>query len=203
MTRKSKMDGDYLRPAALRFGAAAALAVAAVAAAAYVGDRAEAGRHEQETALAAMRERYFQARESRRTLAIYEGRFDAYRKEGLIGPERRLAWLEQLRQAVRELNLPRFNFTLASRAPYAPDGADEPPAGAVMASEMTLKLALWHEGDLLRLFDRLRTHAHGLIRVRSCDIRRLGGTAEGEAQLEADCILEWLTAAADNGEAQP
>ena len=66
----------------------------------------------------------------------------------------------------------------------------------LMASQMKLQMQLLHEGELLAFLAELRRSVEALIQVRSCAVERIpaNNTERGRnAQLKADCTLEWIT----------
>jgi hypothetical protein len=62
---------------------------------------------------------------------------------------------------------------------------------------MRLQLQLLHEGELLTFLAELRDAVQAMVQVRSCAIERIapGNTGQGNnnAQLKAECTLEWIT----------
>lgn len=112
---------------------------------------------------------------------------------GILGEERRLDWMEQLRNTQRDLRLPGLNYEFAVQAPLNRAAAS---GYTWFNSPLRLQLRLLHEGDLLNALDHLQRQAHAMVIVRSCrlapppvkDERR-----ESVAALQADCTLDWLT----------
>lgn len=54
-------------------------------------------------------------------------------------------------------------------------------------------MPLLHEGQLVALLDDLVRHASALVRVRECTLSRAATAAPGGEQLNADCLLDWIT----------
>ncbi len=120
--------------------------------------------------------------------------FNQLQARGVIGEERRLDWIELLKNIHRQRRLIDLNYEFA--APHALDPL--PGKGlAFYASTMKLHLKLLHEEDLTRLLADLRSQAKALIQVRSCKVSRLvNGAAEhsdSPAKLLADCEIDWIT----------
>lgn len=148
----------------------------------------------------AERARYLALGEQAALLTAHYPAFAALSRQGVVGPEQRLNWIETLGQAGPELGLPRLEYEIGARQALEADyGLDHGPgrdAYRPYKSELRLSLGLLHEADLLRLFDYLDRHARGHYTVRACRLQRPEGAtriAPGGANLTADCRLAWLT----------
>lgn len=112
---------------------------------------------------------------------------------GVLGEERRLDWMEQLRNTQRELHLPGLKYEFAAQSPLN----TAPQTGPNWyTSPLRLQLHLLHEGDLLNLLNRIEQEARALVILRSCKLAP--PTAQGEnrnapATLPAECEMDWLT----------
>ena len=123
--------------------------------------------------------------------------FAELQKRGVVGDEQRLEWVELLkdiRDKRRLIDL-QYEFAPQRALDAAPAGA---PAGAYAfyASGMKMQLKLLHEEDLTRLLGDLRQQAAALIQVKSCNVSRIPhGAGDGSitAQLQADCLIDWIT----------
>ncbi|MDP2134507.1 MAG: hypothetical protein Q8J99_12935 [Sulfuritalea sp.] len=143
--------------------------------------------------------RLARARDEQAELRDKIGRFETLKARGYIGPEHRLDWIE----AIARIKAARRVFKLDyDFAPQRPVEAAILPGGAaaggfqLMASRMQLQIHLLHEGELLVLLEDMRNAVQALIQVRSCNIDRIvpGTVSRGSnAQLKADCTLEWIT----------
>jgi hypothetical protein len=139
------------------------------------------------------------AREEEQELREKINRFQALKAQGFIGPERRLDWIENIARIKTARRISKLDYELA---PQRPVDASMLPGGAsaggfeLMASQMKLQMQLLHEGELLAFLAELRESVQALIQVRSCVIERIpASTADRgrNAQLKADCTLEWIT----------
>jgi hypothetical protein len=111
-------------------------------------------------------------------------------KSGITGEEKRLDWMEMLRDTQRELRLPGMNYEFGAQASL--DSGND----AWFSSPMRLQLRLLHEEDLLNFLTRVRTNAKALVIVRSCKLAPLPRQVDGRealAQLGAECEMQWLT----------
>ena len=139
------------------------------------------------------------AREEEQELREKINRFQALKAQGFIGPEKRLDWIETIARIKTARRIFKLDYELA---PQRPVDASMLPGGAsaggfeLMASQMKLQMQLLHEGELLAFLAELRESVQALIQVRSCTIERVpaSNTERGRnAQLKADCTLEWIT----------
>ncbi len=115
---------------------------------------------------------------------------------GLLGQERRLSWLETLREAGGAIRVPELNYKLEAQRVSEPGFELDLGRYDLYASPMRLSLGLLHEGDLLRLFQHLDRDALGQYTVRSCAFSRVEGAPEPDpehANVRAECALDWLT----------
>ena len=190
--------GDWrkLRGALLGLGLALLAAALASAASYYFYREARAEFSQNKAQFEAERARYLALGEQAALLTAHYPAFAALSRQGLVGPEQRLNWIETLGQAGPELGLPRLEYELGARQAYGPNHGPGRAAYRLYKSELRLSLGLLHEADLLRLFDYLDRHARGHYTVRACRLQRPAGAiriAPGAANLTADCRLEWLT----------
>ena len=193
-------DWHKLRGALVGLGLALLAAALASAASYYFYREARAEFSHNKAQFEAARARYLRLGEQAALLTAHYPAFAALSRQGLVGPEQRLNWIETLGQAGPELGLPRLEYEIGARQALEADyGLDHGPgrsAYRLYKSELRLSLGLLHEADLLRLFDYLDRHARGHYTVRACRLQQPAGAiriAPGAANLAADCRLEWLT----------
>lgn len=139
------------------------------------------------------------ARDEQQELRDKIDRFQALKARGYIGAEQRLDWIETIARIRAARRIFKLDYEFA---PQRPVDAGILPGGAsaggfeIMASQMQLQLQLLHEGELLTFLAELRDTVEALVQVRSCAIERIppSNTDRGNnAQLKADCTLEWIT----------
>lgn len=100
----------------------------------------------------------------------------------------RPVWLDTLHRARRAQHLAPLSAELGPHRPL--EGA-----AGFDASALTLKGTLVHEGQLLRLLDALDALPGTLRLPRRCRLERLDAppTADPDARLQADCLVELVT----------
>ena len=204
--------GDWRNLCGALAGLGLALLAAALASAAsyYFYREARAEFSHNQAQFEAERARYLALGEQAALLTAHYPAFAALGRQGVVGPEQRLNWIETLGQAGPELGLPRLEYEIgrrqALRADYGLDYELDHGSGRaayrLYKSELRLSLGLLHEADLLRLFDYLDRHAKGHYTARACRLQRPAGAipiAPEAANLAVDCRLEWLTLNLPNG----
>lgn len=153
----------------------------------------------QQRALDEARARQQQGQHEARLIAQH---FDTYRAlvaRGFVGDENRLAWIEAVQMANRDLRLYGLTYILAPRAaaPAALSGGLP-----LQQTRMTLKMPILIETDLPRFLDRVHATAPGVFRVDRCTLDRVvdaPSQLSADPTLEATCELIWYTLASPGG----
>ncbi|MDR1996298.1 hypothetical protein [Azonexus sp.] len=132
-----------------------------------------------------------QARAEEQELKERARLFQRLQQSGIAGPERRLEWIELLRDLQYRLRIPGLNYEFGTRQPLYQNGSDY----VYFASPMRMQLRLVHEEDLLRILASLQNEAKALVLIRQCTLVPLNDrNANGDlAQLSAECDLRWVT----------
>jgi len=128
----------------------------------------------------------------------YTKAYKADKSSGLIGPERRLSWIETLEAVNDELRLPKLSYNLDPQQQFARPGLKKEPHILLGSTPMTLNIELLHEEDLLDVFDGIRKNIDDLFTVESCAIKTKGGAqaktlSTQKANLTANCLIRWIT----------
>lgn len=113
---------------------------------------------------------------------------------GFTGDEKRLDWMELLRETQRELRIPGMSYEFGAQTSL--DKGDD-TTYAWFSSPLRLQLRLLHEEDLLSFLARIEKNAKALIIIRSCKLAplpRQTDSRDAMAQLGAECEMQWLTA---------
>jgi len=126
-------------------------------------------------------------------------RFNQLVSRGIIGEERRLDWVEQVRQIKAARKLYDIEYELAPRQLLEASAA-QGASGSFnfYASTMRLRMQLLHEEDLLHFLGDLRETEPAFLRPRSCAIERIQETSVRPSgslapQLKAECVIDWIT----------
>lgn len=161
--------------------------------------RAQAEYEDHRTRLDAVVHRYRAAEHDRAVYAKYADRYAELTRQGVIGEEPRLKWVEALERINQGLRLPMLRYEIQPRTLVSAT-ASRANEGVLrlFRSSMTLDMGLLHEGELLALLAQLRRSTGGRFEVRRCDMR-LASVARGIAfdvrqpNLLAVCVLDWYS----------
>ncbi|UMR29076.1 hypothetical protein MJ904_18505 [Massilia sp. MB5] len=182
-----------IRKAALTFTATAGVAVAAVALSYWykqdaleVEARAQRARNDAHSRLT-------YAETEKEEIRRFQPAFLELRRKGLAGKERRLDWVESIRQIQEQRRLLPLTYQIDPQQPYR---LEQPlPTGdyQLRGSRMKLHMDLLHEMDLFNFLADLRQR--GYFAVQDCSLRRTATATPGvqSPALSGDCTLNWLT----------
>lgn len=141
------------------------------------------------------RSRLAHAEAEKEEIRQYQPQFIELRRGGLVGDERRLDWVEAIRQIQERRRLLPLSYEIEVQQPYRLETALPTGDYSLLGSRMSLHMDLLHELDLLNFLSDLRQN--GTFAVQDCTIRRSAGAAPATGApapaLSADCNLNWLT----------
>jgi len=129
-------------------------------------------------------------------IATYLPRYVALENAGIVGREKRLDWIESLRQSAKQAQVVKLRYKIDTQKPFDTGIKLEVGNFRVFASTMNISVDLLHEGDLFVLLDNINRSAKGLYGLSDCDIRRRGETINVDPEavnLVAQCDLKFLT----------
>lgn len=129
----------------------------------------------------------------KRDIRNFQPRYVELLARGLIGDEKRLEWVDAIRQAQEQHKLPPLSYEIEPQQTVRVESALDLGDYELHGSRMRLHMDLLHEMDLFNFFDDLRQRS--FVAVQDCSIRRLGVAAGalGAPTLGADCTLNWIT----------
>lgn len=125
--------------------------------------------------------------------------YQALHARGIIGAERRMDWVELMRNIQRERKLLGLEYEIQPRQPW-PGNNTGGTGYRFMSSMVRVQIPLLHEGDLLHFLDDVQARAAAFVHLRSCKLQRNGaaGTQSSgglTASLGAECMMDWITLA--------
>jgi len=130
------------------------------------------------------------------TIIMYLPAYNDLLRIGFVGEERRIEWIERLRQIHRQYNLFSIDYNIGQQETYRPSFLSNMGNLVLNRSVMELTLEMLHEGDLINLLDDLHEKTPPFM-VRDCEITRPIGAEINvnnlKANLKAKCELDWLT----------
>lgn len=191
----SKQDWDKLRYPIIFLGIALIVATLVVG---YAENRRTVQQQaltQQESQLHQARQRYQASGQEKEVITQYLPLYQQLIKDGFIGEERRLEWVDGLRTIHQQNKLFGINYTIETQQEYKPTFALNVGPFSLQRSIMKLELAMLHEGDLLTLINALDAQQTTPFIVRNCEVTRTGATNTSTLgpNLRADCELDWLT----------
>lgn len=161
----------------------------------------------QENQLKEARSRFQRSGDERNLIERYSEPYRQLHAQGLIGPERRINWLDALRLANQQAQLFGAEYKISTQQAY-PHAQELGAAQLGLAqSLMTLSLRLAHEGELMRFFRLLSQQNAGMFDINECVLERLGTTGTEAVRLQpnlrAECELAWVTINPEPSERKP
>ncbi|MCZ6773047.1 MAG: hypothetical protein O7G83_13870 [Proteobacteria bacterium] len=141
-------------------------------------------------------QQYLAVDEEERIIEEFYPEFVRLYRAGLLGGERRLSWLETLREAGDAIKIPELTYKIEAQRPTKTDFDVRLGSYELYSSPMNLSIGLLHEGDLFQLLNALDRDALGQYSVRSCNFKMTEGEIKLDphvANIKADCLLDWLT----------
>ena len=123
----------------------------------------------------------------------FQPKYIGLKERGFIGEEKRLNWIEAIRDSQETRKLLPVAYEIAAQFPFALDPSVTLGEQTLYGSKMTLRMKLWHEMDLFQLLDDLKQK--GFYVPTECLLVRSSGAAgnPSSAGLDAECKLVWLT----------
>lgn len=177
-----------------------AAVLVAAAGAVYYTDRLATGARrdlsQQQTQLREARTRLQRSGDEKDLIVRYLGAFQQLERRGFVGEERRINWLDALRQTNQQADLFGVDYEISTQKPYTYAAELDPGQVQLNESMMKLRFRLLHEADLLRFLDLLARQGAGIYTVDRCSMKRLDthGVIRYQPNLAAECDLVWITA---------
>ncbi|ADQ83283.1 hypothetical protein [Methylovorus sp. MP688] len=179
----------------------AGLALALIAAALLISfayDRvteAEQALQAQQQQLQRARSRYMASGQEKDTIVSFLPPYKALVEEGFIGEERRILWLDSIRNIHQQYKLFKITYTIGAQEPYTPPFPVDTGSFKLNRSVMQLELPMLHEGDILTFLQALRQQQRSPIIIRECELTRLRAIMDATMtpNLIAKCELDWYT----------
>lgn len=163
----------------------------------YYSMQQEQALQSQQNLLNAARQRYQSSGAEKEMITEYLPKYQALIAKGFVGEERRIEWVENLREQHKNNKLFGIKYSISHQEKYAPAFLANLGGFTLNRSVMKLELDMLHEGDLLQLTEALSSKNSAPYILRDCAITRLnsGGALSNQlvANLHAQCELDWLT----------
>lgn len=129
---------------------------------------------------------------------LIEKHFPQYQnliKRGFVGEERRIEWVDVLRELQHSHQLFNIAFEISQQERYTPSFISQLGSFLMHRSIMKFELELLHEGDILEVGKALAMANTTPFLLRECTITRTHHVIQLEraANMQAKCALDWLT----------
>jgi len=151
----------------------------------------------QQNQLNAARQHYQSSGLEKEIITEFLPQYQVLINKGFVGEERRIEWVERLREQHKNHKLFGIKYSIKQQEKYTPAFATNLGGFTLSRSIMQFELDMLHEGDLLQLTESLSGANAAALILRDCEITRLneGGalSAQLTANLHAQCELDWLT----------
>ncbi len=116
-------------------------------------------------------------------------------QRGFVGEERRIEWVDLLRELQNTHKLFSISYAISQQEDYKPPFISQLGGFIMHRSVMKLDLDMLHEGDILNLTQSLSAANTTPFLLRECEITRINGAVSQQlvANMHAKCELDWLT----------
>ena len=192
----TQQDWSKLRYPILALGGALVIVGLLVSLADQYRTKNETALQTQQNLLNQARQKFQSSGQEKETIMQYLPAYNDLLENGFIGEERRIEWVERLRQIHTQHKLFSIDYQIDLQEEYKPSFLPNLGTFALHRSVMKLNLGMLHEGDLLSLLDGLHEQTTPFI-VRDCEISRPVGavvnTKSLASNLKAACEIDWLT----------
>lgn len=165
----------------------------------YITDtkKAEAARllKQQEDMYMQAKQKFETSGQEKETIINFLPKYQKLISDGFVGEERRIEWVDSLRNIHQQQKLFSINYSIGMQEDYKPTFNLPTGALTLRRSVMKLELSMLHEGDLLTLIDALRKYQTSTFILRDCEINRQNATVTNTLvpNMLASCNLDWLT----------
>ena len=192
----SPQEWRKLRYPIIGLGAALILVGLIVSLADQYRTKNEAALQTQQNILNQARQKFQSSGLEKETITQYLPIYNDLLANGFVGEERRIEWIEVLRNIHAKHKLFSIDYSIDLQENYKPSFLPNLGNFILHRSVMSLKLDMLHEGDMLAIIDGLREQTTPFI-VRDCKIQRpIGAIVNSNnvaANMQAECEIDWLT----------
>lgn len=157
--------------------------------------KAEQALQTQQNALNQARQRYQTSGQEKDTIVKYLPLYQDLIKRNFIGEERRIDWIDVMRDINMRYKLFGVSYDIDAIQDYKPAFPLDTGTFKLHRSVMKINIAMLHEGDLLTLFQSRPAKNTTPSMLRDCTITRVGGGGRGKflPNLNTNCEIDWLT----------
>jgi hypothetical protein len=196
MEDKNKIDWSILKKSLILFCLSFVISGTLIGTSYYFNSNLNREYNNNKSIFQSISRRYLDVDQEEKLLRDYYPQFVKLYKQGIIGREKRLNWIEALRQASEKIRLPSLNYSINSQEEHIPEYSINYSGYTLYRSSMELNLGLLHEGDLFKLIDYMNRAADGIYTISECSFSMNGREIQFEkdaANISVQCLLNWIT----------
>ncbi len=193
---KGQIDWSLLKSTMLLFGVCVVICSGLVGATYYFDAKLEKELRKNKAIFQSISRRYLDVDQEEKLLLDNYPEFVALYNKGIIGREKRLNWIEALRQSGEKIDLPLVKYSIKSQESFVPGFQVNYSGYALYRSSMDLSLGLLHEGDLFKLLNFINKTAEGAFTISECSFKPAVKKIQynkGQANITVSCLLHWIT----------
>ena len=190
------LDWTILRVPAVIFSVTLVLAIAIVSGSYYYMQSMEQEFNRNQSVFRSISSQYLRVDEEEEIIRTYYPDFVELYKEGLLGRERRLDWIETLQTVSETLEIPSLRYEISSQEAVPGEFPIDTGRYQIYKSVMEVSMDMLHEGDLIRFIERIDRAAQGFFSVSNCSITRKNMDIDlqsEQANVSAECHLSWYS----------
>lgn len=191
----TRADWKKLQSSALVFAGALLVMMAIVYYAQHKKTASMQALEKQKILLSQASNRYKSSGSEKASIIQYLPQYQRLITQGVVGEERRLAWVDAVRNIHKNEKLFSIKYSIGAQEQYKPAFSLNAGQFKITRSLMKLELAMLHEGDLLTLLSGLSIQQSAPFIVRQCEILRLNVSIGSSLSpnMQAKCELDWIT----------
>ncbi len=196
MEKQSDIDWNILKGPLIVFCVCLIIASALIGGSYYFNSSLNQEFKNNKSIFQSISQRYLDVDQEEKLLRDYYPKFVELYNHGVIGREKRLNWIEALRQGGENIVLPSLTYSINSQEEHIPDYEINYNGYVLYRSSMELDLGMLHEGDLFKLIDYMNKSADGIYTLSECTFRMNGTKVQFDkdhANISASCLLYWIT----------
>jgi hypothetical protein len=196
MEKKNEIDWSILKGPLIVFSICVVIAISLIGTSYYFNDNLNKEYKRNKSIFQSISRRYLDVDQEEKLLRDYYPQFVKLYNKGIIGREKRLNWIESLRQAGEKVQLPSLNYSISSQEEHIPEYSINYSGYTLYRSSMELNLGLLHEGDLFKLLNYINRAADGTYTISECTFSMNGAGVQFEkthTNISASCLLYWIS----------
>ncbi len=202
MEKDNKIDWSILKGAIILFSICLVLGSSLIIWGYYFNSKLSKELSRNKALFQSVSRRYLDVDQEEKLLQEYYPQFVSLYNRGIIGREKRLNWIEVLRQSGEKIQLPGLRYSINSQEEFNPGFPINYGGYTIYRSSMELNLGLLHEGDFFALLNYIDENAEGSYTISECAFNKSSGQIvfeKNQTNITATCVLNWLTIDLANG----